>query len=139
MDALAYLWIQTVLADLLLCSYKAYLIQELIKKKEKKLARTFSFTFLYLDDGLSLNNSKLSDFNGRIHRIELEIQDNTDKTRYASYLDLHLEIDSEDRLRTKLYDKRDDFTFQIVNFHWYVATFQSSLGRYISQLNLWKL
>ena len=87
------------------------------QEKRKKLARTFSFTFLYLDDGLSLNNSKLSDFNGRIHRIELEIQDNTDKTRYASYLDLHLEIDSEDRLRTKLYDKRDDFTFQIVNFH----------------------
>jgi hypothetical protein len=46
------------------------------QEKRKKLARTFSFTFLYLDDGLSLNNSKLS----RIHRIELEIQDNTDKT-----------------------------------------------------------
>ena len=34
----------------------------------------------------------------------------------ASYLDLHLEIDSEGRLRTKLYDKRDDFNFLIVNF-----------------------
>ena len=30
----------------------------------------------------------------------------------ASYLDLHLEIDSEWRLRTKLYDKRDDFNFR---------------------------
>ena len=29
--------------------------------------------------------------------------------RSASYLDLHLEIDHEGRLRTKLYDKRDDF------------------------------
>ena len=34
----------------------------------------------------------------------------------ASYLDLHLEIDSEGRLRSKLYDKRDDFNFPIVNF-----------------------
>jgi hypothetical protein len=28
----------------------------------------------------------------------------------------HLEIDSEGRLRTKIYDKRDDFNFPIVNF-----------------------
>jgi hypothetical protein len=34
----------------------------------------------------------------------------------ASYVDLHLEIDSEGWLRTKLYDKRDDFNFPIVNF-----------------------
>jgi hypothetical protein len=34
----------------------------------------------------------------------------------ASYLDLHLEIDSEGWLRTKHYDKRDDFNFPIVNF-----------------------
>ena len=33
----------------------------------------------------------------------------------ASYLDLHLEIDKEGRLK-KLYDKRDDFSFQIVTF-----------------------
>ena len=34
----------------------------------------------------------------------------------ASFLDLHLEMDSEGRLRTKLYDKRDDFNFTIVDF-----------------------
>jgi hypothetical protein len=33
----------------------------------------------------------------------------------ASYLDLHLEIDNEGRLRAKRYDKRDDFNFPIVN------------------------
>ena len=33
----------------------------------------------------------------------------------SSYLDLHLEIDSEGRLRTKLYDKGDYFNFPIVN------------------------
>ena len=48
--------------------------------------------------------------------IELEIKDTTDTDWSASYLDLHLEIDSEGRLRTKLYDKRDDFSFPIVNF-----------------------
>jgi hypothetical protein len=44
----------------------------------------------------------------------LEIKDTTDKS--ASYLDLHLEIESEGRLRTKPYNKRNDFNFPIVTF-----------------------
>jgi len=60
-------------------------------------------------------NSRFGDFVDRIYPIELEIKDTTDTYRSASYLDLHLEIDSEGRLRTKLYDKRDDFNFPIVN------------------------
>jgi hypothetical protein len=46
----------------------------------------------------------------------LEIKDTTDATRPASYLVLHLEIDSEVWLKTKLYDKGDGFNFPIVNF-----------------------
>ena len=49
------------------------------------------------------------------HPIELEM-DTTDTDRSASYLDVQLKIDSEGWLRTKLYDKRDDFNFLIVNF-----------------------
>jgi len=33
------------------------------------------------------------------------VKDTTDTQRYASYLDLHLEIYNEGRLKTKLYDK----------------------------------
>ena len=40
----------------------------------------------------------------------------TDTQKFASCLELHIEIDNEERLQTKLYDKRDDFTFPIVNF-----------------------
>ena len=92
-------------ADLFLYSYEADFIQGLIKKNQKKLARSFNFTFRYIDDVLSLNNSRFDDFVDRIYSIELEIEDTTDTDRSASYLDLHLEIDSEGRLRTKLYDK----------------------------------
>ena len=66
------------------------------------------------DDVLSLNNYKFGDFVDRIFPIELEIKEITDTAtfcRSASYLDLHLEIDSEGQLRTKHYDKRDDFNF----------------------------
>ena len=85
-------------------------------KNEKKLSRSAKFTFRYIDDVLSLNNSRFGDFVDRRYHIELEIKVTTDTDMSASYLDLHLEIDSEGWLRTKLYDKRGDLNFPIVNF-----------------------
>ena len=105
-----------LLADLLLYSYESDFINGLLKKNEKKLARSFNFTFRCIDDVLSLNNSRFGDFVDRIYPIELEIKDTTDTERSASYLDLHLKIDNDGRLRMKLYDKRDGFNFPIVNF-----------------------
>ena len=78
----------------------------LLKKNEKQQSQSFNFTFRYIDDVLSLNNSKVGDFLDQIYPNELEIKDITGTARSASYLDLHLEIDSESRLRTKCYDKR---------------------------------
>ena len=107
-----------------LYTYEADFLQSLLKKNEKKLARSFNFTFRYIDDVLSLNNSRICDFVDRIYPIEVEIKDTTDTDRSASYLDLHLKIDSEGRLRTKLYDKRDDFNFPIVNFSFICSNIQ---------------
>jgi len=47
--------------------------------------------FRYIDDVLSLNNSKFGEFVDRIYHFELEIMDTTDTAKSASYLDLHLE------------------------------------------------
>ena len=68
--------------------------------------------------------------------MELEIKDTTDTLRSASYLVLHLEIDNEGRLRSKLYDKSDDFNFLIVNFPFICSNIQAApaYGVYISQL-----
>ena len=54
----------------------------------------------------------------------------------ASYFDLHLGINSEGRLRTKLYDKRDDFNFAIVNCPFTCSTIPtaSAYGIYIFTL-----
>jgi hypothetical protein len=125
-----------LLADLFLYSYEADFIQGLLKKNEKKLVRSFNFTFRYIDDVLSLNNSRFGDFVDRIYPTELELNDNTDTDRSASYLDTHLEIDSEGRLRTKLYDKRDDFNFPIVNFPFICTNIPAvpAYGVYISQI-----
>jgi hypothetical protein len=126
----------SLLADLFLYLYEADFIQRLLKKNEKKLARSFNFTFRYTDDVLSLNNSRFSDFFDRIYPIELEIKVTADTDRSASYFDLHLEIDSEGQLRTKLYNKRDDFNFPIVNFPFKCSNIPAApaYGVYISQM-----
>jgi hypothetical protein len=125
-----------LLCDLFLYSYESDFIQGFLRKNEKKLARSFNFTFRYIDDVLSLNYSRFGDFADRIYPIELEVKDTTDTDRSASYLDLHLEADSEGRLRTKLYDKRDDFNFPIVNFTFVCSNIPAAPahGAYISQL-----
>jgi hypothetical protein len=127
-----------LLADLFLYSYEADFIQGLQKKNEKKLPRSFNFTFRYIYV-LSLNNSRFGDFADRIYPIELEIKDTTDTDRSASYLNLHLEIDNEGRLRTKLYDKRNDFNFPIVNFPFICSNIPAApaYGVYISQMILY--
>ena len=53
------------------------------------------------DDVLSLDNSKFSYFVDIIYNIELAIKDTTDTTRYALYLNLHLEIDIKNETATK--------------------------------------
>ena len=52
-------------------------IQELLKKNVKKLVRSFNFTFRYIDDVFSPNNSRFGDLVDRIYPIELEIKDIT--------------------------------------------------------------
>jgi len=54
----------------------------------------------------------------------------------CKYESAYLEIDSEDRLRTKLYDKRDDFNFPIVNLPFICSNIPAvpAYGVYISQL-----
>ena len=83
---------------------------------------------------MALNNSRLGDFVNCIYPIELEINDTTDTDRSSSYIDLHLEIDSEGQLRTKLYDKRYDFNFPIVNFPFICSNIPAApaYGVYIS-------
>ena len=123
-------------ADLFLYSYEARFIQGLLQKKEKKIAKSFSFSFRYIDDVLSLNNPQFKDYLHLIYPSELEIKETTDTPTSASYLDLYLYIDDSGHLKSKIYDKRDDFDFPIVNFPFLGSNIPSSpaYGVYISQL-----
>ena len=66
-------------------------------QNQRKLARSFNFTFRYIYDVLSLNNYRVGDFVHPIYPIELAITDTTYTDRFYSYLDLHREIDREGR------------------------------------------
>ena len=84
---------------------------------------------------LSLNNPLFIDHINDIYPAELEIKDTTDAHNHASYLDLLLSFDHNNRLQVKLYDKRDDFDFNIVNFPFLCSNIPLSpaYGVYISQ------
>jgi 5,10-methenyltetrahydromethanopterin hydrogenase len=50
-----------------------------------------------------------------VYPNDLGVKVTTDNQMCASFLDLSIEIYNEGRLKTKLYDKLDDFPFRIVN------------------------
>ena len=105
-----------LLTDLFLYSYEGEFIHNLIKSGKRQPAKSFNFTFRYIDDILSLNNSKFSDYINDIYPEELEIKETTDNSISSSFLDLLLEFDNDNRLRVTIYDKRDDFNLNIVNY-----------------------
>ena len=91
-----------LLTDLFLHAYEADFIQGLLKYKDRELAHTFNSSFRYIDDVLSLNNSRFGDYLHHIYPNELKVKDTADTQKSASYvyiyLDLHLEIDNGERL-----------------------------------------
>ena len=118
-----------LLADLFLYSYKS----EFLQNRE---AISFNFTCRYIDDVLSINNTRFAECLPLIYPPELEVKETTDTASSASFMDLYLEFDDNDQLSTKIYDKRDDFNFEIINFPNMCSNIPASPVKfvYISQL-----
>ena len=123
-----------LLADLFLYSYESEFLQKLVKDKKIHEAGAFNFTYRNFDDVLSINNSTFAEFLPLIYRSELEVKETTASS--ASFLDLYLEFDDSGQISTKIYDKRDDFNFTIINFPSMCSNVPASpaYGVYISQL-----
>ena len=70
----------------------------------------------------------------QIYPSELQLKANTPDTK-AAFLDMHLSF-SNDIVSTKIYEKRDDFDFEIVNIPFLDGDVprSTSYGVYISQL-----
>ena len=94
----------------------------LTKEKRYDLIDAFNSTSRYLDDLLNIDNMYFEHMVHRIYPAELQL------------LDFNLSIHN-DIVSTKIYDKRDDFNFDTVNFPFLDGDVrQRSHGVYISQL-----
>ena len=91
--------------------------------------------FRYLDDLLNIKNNFFDSMVNRIYPSELQLNKANVSDTDASFLDLHLCI-SDGFVKTKIYDKRDDVDFDIVNFPFLDGDVprSTSYGVYISQL-----
>ena len=71
----------------------------------------------------------------QIYPSELQLNKANTSDTEATFLDLHLSI-SNDIVSTNIYDKRDDFDFEIVNFQFLDSDVprSTSYGVYISRL-----
>ena len=105
-----------LLADLFLCSCENEFLDKLIKEGKRKLVRKFNLSCRYIDDLISFNYKRFNEFISDIYPKELTIFETTESTSVASYLDLLFTRDENNKITTKLYDKRDEFGFHIVNF-----------------------
>ena len=68
-----------------------------------------------MDDILNINNVYFENMASQIFPSELQLNKANTSDTEGAFLDLLLSI-SNDIVSTKIYDKRDDFDFEIVNF-----------------------
>ena len=84
---------------------------------------------------MNIDNNFFDSMVNRIYPSELQLNKANVSDAEVSFLDLHLSI-SDGFVKTKIYDKRDDFHFDIVNFPFLDGDVprSASYGVYISQL-----
>ena len=87
----------------------------LTKEKRYDLIDAFNSTSRYLDDLLNVDNILFEHMVHRIYPAELQLNKANASDTEAVFLDLNLSIHN-DIVPTKIFDKRDDFNFDIVNF-----------------------
>ena len=102
--------------------------------KQGEIIEAFKSTSRYLDDVLNIDNPYFKGMVNRIYPPELQLNKTNTADTEALFLDLHLSI-SNGFVSSKIYDNRDDFDFDIVNFPFLDdVPHSTSYGVYISQL-----
>lgn len=125
-----------LIADLFLFCYERDFMSKLVKDKRLDLIDCFNRTSRYLDDILNINNPDFEKYIPEIYPNELTLTKANSSDKHASFLDLDLTVAQNNEIVSKIYDKRDDFGFGIVNFPWLDGDIPRapSYGIYISQL-----
>ena len=111
-----------LVADLFLFCYERDFMLTLSEDNQTDVIEAFNSTSRYLDDLLHIDNNFFDSMVNRIYPSELQLNKANVSDTEASFLDLHLSI-SDGFVQTKIYDKRDDFDFDIVNFPFLMVIF----------------
>ena len=102
---------------------------------QSEVIEAFNSTSQYLDDLLNIDNTFFDSMVNHIYPSELQLNKANVSDTEASFLDLHLSL-SDGFVQTKIFNKRNDFDFDIANFPFLDGDVprSTSYGVYISQL-----
>ena len=134
---LVFRWELIVLLLLQICFFFVMrdFMKSLSRENQADIIEAFNSTSRYLDDLLNIDNIYFDQMVNRIYPTELQLNRANSSDTEAPFLDLNLCV-SNGTVSTKIYDKRDDFDFDIVNFPFVDGDVprRTSYGVYISQL-----
>ena len=124
-----------LVADLFLYCYGGDFVDSLGHDGRAGVVEAFGSTSRYLDDLLNIDNPYFEGMVNQIYPPELQLNKANISDTEAPFLDLHLSV-ANGFVSSKIYDKRDDFDFDIVNFPFLDGDVprRASYGVYISQL-----
>ena len=124
-----------LVADLFLYCYERDFMLGLNPISQSEVITAFNDTSRYLDDIFNIDNLYFDSMIPSIYPKELKLIKANISDDSAAFLDLDISINNG-KISTKIYDKRDDFDFNIVNYPHLDGDVPraTSYGVYISQL-----
>ena len=124
-----------LVAGLFLFCYERDFMLSLSDNNPTDIIEAFDSTSRYLDDLLDIDNPYFEQMIGQIYPTELQLNEVNSSDTEAPFLDLDLSI-TNGIVSSMIYDKRDDFKFERVNFPFFDGDVprSPSYGVYISQL-----
>ena len=124
-----------LVADLFLYCYERDFMDSLNHDNQADVIEAFNSTSRDLDDLLNIGNPYFEGMVKQIYPPELQLNKANNTDIEAPFLDLHLSF-ANGFVSSKIYDKRDDFDFDTVNFPFFDGDIprRASYGVYISQL-----
>jgi hypothetical protein len=128
------------LANLYLYALEFAWVEKKVKEDSvaaKSVLARFRYCSRYIDDLCALNNGEAMETHKHdIYPAEMVLKKENTGNQHATFLDLDIDIVGNGRIGLALYDKRDDFAFDIV-LHAHLPSnipFRSAHGVIISQL-----
>ena len=118
--------------------YERDFMLTLSDNNQADIIEAFNSISRYVDDLLNIDNPYFEQMVGQIYPTELQLNNANSSDIEAPFLDLNLSI-TNGIVSSKIYDKRDDFNFEIVISHFLMEMFLALLPMVYIFLSLFVL